>query len=52
MDASHFVDLLGQVPPVTVHAALMQLKVPAHTVLVLKHQDARSDGYSNHKRVQ
>ena len=27
------------------------LTVPAHSVVVLKHQDARTDGYSNYKRV-
>jgi glycosidase len=51
MDGSHFVDLLGQVAPVTCHSALVPINVPAHTVVVLKHQDARTDGYSNSKRV-
>jgi cyclomaltodextrinase / maltogenic alpha-amylase / neopullulanase len=52
MDASNMVDLLGQIAPVSIHAALMTVTVPAHSVVVLKHQDARQDGYSNYKRVQ
>lgn len=52
MDGSNMVDLLGQVPPTTLHSALMPVTVPAHSVLVFKHQHARTDGYSNYKRVQ
>lgn len=52
MDGSNLVDLLGQIEPVTIQSAVMQLKVPAHTVLVLKHQGNRKDGYDNYKRVQ
>ena len=52
MDGWNMVDLLGQARPTSIHAALMPVTVPAHTVLVLKHQDARNDGYSNYKRVQ
>jgi cyclomaltodextrinase / maltogenic alpha-amylase / neopullulanase len=52
MDGSNLVDQLGQVRPTTLQGALMQVQVPAHAVLVLRHQDARTDGYSNYKRVQ
>ena len=52
MDGSRWVDLLGQAPPATVHAALLEVEVPAHTALVLQRQGQRSDGYSNYKRVQ
>ena len=52
MDGSHLVDLLGQAEPTTVHAELMPVTVPPHTVLVLQHRDVRADGYSNYKRVQ
>lgn len=52
MDGSTMVDLLGQVEPTTVHAMLMPVTVPPHTVLVLKHQGRRTDGYSNYKRVR
>jgi len=55
MDLTLFEDLLGQVAPVAVNAAMLTLTVPAHTVLVLKPvppQRARGDGYSNYKRVQ
>ena len=52
MDGTTLVDLLGQVPPVTAHAALAQVTVPPHTVLVLKPEQKRDDGYTNYKRVQ
>ncbi|MBL8332402.1 MAG: glycoside hydrolase family 13 protein, partial [Rubrivivax sp.] len=52
MDGSNMVDLLGQVKPLSIHAALMTVTVPPHTVLVLKHQPNRTDGYDNYKRVQ
>ena len=51
MDGTPLVDLLGQVPPVTVHAALARVTVPPHTVLVLVPEAGRSDGYSSYKRV-
>ena len=51
MDASHMVDLLGQIEPVTAHAALMPITVPAHTAVVLQHRSNRDDGYDNYKRV-
>ena len=52
MDGSNLVDLLGQGVTASISAALMPVKVPPHTVLVLKHQGNRGDGYSNYKRVQ
>ena len=55
MDGTVLEDLLGQMEPVTAHAALLSVKVPAHTVLLLKPvppERARSDGYNSYKRVQ
>jgi glycosidase len=52
MDGSNLVDLLGQGVTAGISAALMPVKVPAHTVLVLKHQGNRGDGYNNYKRVR
>ena len=44
--------LKEEVPPVVVQSALVTLTVPAHTVLVLKPQPQRDDGYSPYKRVR
>ncbi|MEN9629232.1 MAG: Cyclomaltodextrinase [Pseudomonadota bacterium] len=52
MDGTTLVDLLGQVPPVAASATLAPVTVPAHTVLVLKPEQKRDDGYTNYKRVQ
>ena len=52
MDGTPLVDLLGQVPPVVLRSALLPLTVPPHTVLVLKPQPQRDDGYSPYKRVR
>jgi glycosidase len=55
MDNTLLEDLLGQVQPVAAHSALLPLDVPPHTTLVLKPvapERARSDGYTNYKRVQ
>ncbi len=55
MDSTKLEDLLGQIEPVQANSALLPVTVPPHTVLVLKPmapERARSDGYSNYKRVQ
>jgi glycosidase len=54
MDGTVLEDLLGQIAPVSLHAALLPVTVPAHTTLVLKPvppSRARQDGYDNYKRV-
>ena len=55
MDGTLLEDLLGQIEPVQVYAALLPVTVPPHTTLVLgpvPPARARGDGYNNYKRVQ
>jgi hypothetical protein len=54
MDSTLMVDLIGNAPaePIRLWSALLQVTVPAKTVLVLKPDVAPPGGYSNYKRVQ
>ena len=53
MDGTRMLDLLGthQGGPIVMHAALLSLRVPARSALVLQPETRAAGGYSNYKRV-
>jgi cyclomaltodextrinase / maltogenic alpha-amylase / neopullulanase len=52
MDGTKLVELTGRREPLFVRSALLDVKLPPHTVWVLRPDLTPTDGYSNYKRVQ